>query len=191
MIDISKLGLPKDVSDAFNKFADLYGINTKQRVAAFLAQVSHESNGFKSIIENLNYSAARLVQVFPKRIDAATAKRIERNPELIANHVYGGRMGNTQTGDGYKFRGRGYIMLTGKDNYSDMAKKFGMDLDDFVKYLETPAGAMRSAMQYWVDHECNQCMDKSLFKSVTQKINGGSIGAGARFDLYQKYLLLL
>jgi putative chitinase len=164
---------------ALNKILEKYEINTKERVAGFLAQCGHESAGFTVLQENLNYGAKGLRGVFGKYFpDDATAAKYERKPEMIANKVYGGRMGNgpEASGDGYKYRGRGAIQLTGHDNYAAFAKAIGKDMDETIKYLETIDGAIESACWFWKKNGLNEIADKKDILAMTKKINGGTIG---------------
>lgn len=166
----------------FNKF----NINTQLRLAHFLGQLQHES-GLKPIEENLRYSAVRLVQVFPKYFNARTAKQYAMQPQKIANRVYGGRMGNgsESSGDGYRFRGRGFIQLTGRNNYTALTKwaqANGMDVD-YVKnpdLLLNEADALISALWFWTVNELNKYADKDDILTITKRINGGVNGLADR-----------
>lgn len=158
-----------------------------KRMAAFLAQVAHESGGLNVIQENLNYSAQGLMKTWPKRFPTLTiAKQYARNPQKIANKVYANRMGNGSeaSGEGYKFRGRGLIQLTGKDNYTRFAKSIGKTLDETIKYLETPEGAVASAAWFWDANKLNIYADKGDFTGLTRRINGGTIGLADRKHHY-------
>lgn len=160
--------------------ASKYGINNTLRLAHFLAQTAHESGGFRAIEENLNYSATGLNKIFPKYFVNAgrDANDYHRQPEKIANVVYASRMGNgnTASGDGYKYRGRGLIQLTGKSNYSAFAKDSEMTLDQAIKHLSTPKGAVESAAWFWAKNNLNALADKDDVVAVTKKINGGTNG---------------
>lgn len=160
--------------------ADKYGVNTPLRLSHFLAQTAHESGGFRVIEENLNYSADGLNKIFPKYFKNAgrDAQAYHRQPEKIANIVYASRMGNgdTASGDGYKFRGRGLIQLTGRSNYTNFAKDSGIQVEEAVAYLATPQGAVESAAWYWSKNGLNALADKDDVTAVTKKINGGTIG---------------
>ncbi len=184
----------KPLVDALNKTCAKFEINTKIRVAAFLAQTAHESGGFNFLKENLNYSQESLRKVFPKYFaDDATAAKYARQPEKIASRVYGGRMGNGDeaSGDGFRFCGRGLIQLTGKDNYSAMAKDMGMALEALVTYLESVEGACMSAGWFWNKNGLNAIADKEDFVTLTKRINGGTIGLEDRkhhFEIAKKAL---
>jgi putative chitinase len=165
-----------------------------KRIAGFLAQVAHESGGFTAIKENLNYSAKGLMTTFKKYFpDEATAKQYEKKPEKIANRVYANRMKNgpEESGDGYRFCGRGLIQLTGRDNYTKFAQALDMSLEDTVAYLETPNGALVSAAWFWDNNKLNQYCDRDDFVTLTKRINGGTIGLEDRKHHYQIALNLL
>ena len=173
---------------------DKYEINTDDRIAGFFSQCSHESGKFRRLKENLNYSAERLCVVFKKHFkDISVAKPFDRNPQKIANKVYANRMGNGDeaSGDGWKFRGRGYIQLTGKNNYTKFAEHIGKSLDDTVKYLETPEGALESALFYWKMANCNTHCDAKDIVKLTKSINGGTNGLEDRERLYNQYKNIL
>lgn len=158
-----------------------------KRMAAFLAQVAHESGAFNFTKEGLNYSAQALRKTWPKRFPTlAIAQAYARNPQKIANKVYANRMGNgtEASGDGYKFCGRGLIQLTGKDNYTRFAKSIGKTLDETVAYLETAEGAVASAGWYWDANKLNIYADKGDFVGLTRRINGGTIGLADRKHHY-------
>lgn len=160
--------------------------NTK-RVAAFLAQIAHESGGFNAIIENLNYSKEGLRKVFPKYFpNDEIAAQYARKPEKIANRVYANRMANgpEESGDGWKFRGRGLIQLTGRDNYTKFSEDLGISLDDTIAYLETPNGAVSSAGWFWDNNNLNSYCDREDFIGLTKRINGGTIGLEDRQHHY-------
>jgi putative chitinase len=165
-----------------------------KRIAGFLAQVAHESGGFTAIKENLNYSAKGLMTTFKKYFpDEATAKQYEKKPEKIANRVYANRMKNgpEESGDGYRFCGRGLIQLTGRDNYTKFAQALDMSIEDTVAYLETPNGALVSAAWFWDNNKLNQYCDRDDFVTLTKRINGGTIGLEDRKHHYQIALNLL
>lgn len=156
-------------------------------MAAFLAQIAHESGGFNFVQEGLNYSAQGLMKTWPRRFPTlASARPYARNPEKIANKVYANRMGNgpESSGDGFKFRGRGLIQLTGRDNYTRFARSIGRTLDQTVAYLETPEGAVASAAWFWDINKLNVYADKDDFVGLTRRINGGTIGLADRKHHY-------
>lgn len=170
----------KAIVESLALLASKYGINTKLRLAHFLAQTAHESGGFRAVEENLNYSADGLNKIFPKYFKNAgrDAQAYHRQPEKIANIVYASRMGNgdTASGDGYKFRGRGVIQLTGRNNYTNFSTDMGIKLEEAVAYLATPQGAVESGAWYWNKNGLNALADKDDVTAVTKKINGGTIG---------------
>lgn len=164
-----------------------YEITTKPRVAAFLAQCSHESGGFVFVTENLNYSASGLLRVFPKYFpDLATAKQYERNPKKIASRVYANRMGNGDetSQEGYVYRGRGILQLTGKDNYFWFGASLDLTPEQASEYLETFEGAAQSACWFWETNKLNALADAGDIKGMTKRINGGYIGLADREHHY-------
>jgi putative chitinase len=158
-----------------------------KRMAAFLAQVAHESGGFNFTKEGLNYSAQALNRTFKKYFPTvASAQPYARNPQKIANKVYANRMGNgpESSGDGYKFCGRGLIQLTGRNNYTRFATAIGKTLDEAIQYLETPEGAVASAAWFWDVNKLNIYADKGDFVGLTRRINGGTNGLADRQHHY-------
>lgn len=155
-----------------------HGINTPQRQAHFLAQILHESGGLKSLEENLNYSAGRLVQVWPRRFDAASAAKYAGKPEAIANRVYGGRLGNgaESSGDGWRYRGRGLIQLTGRANYTAYSKAAGVDAVGNPHLLVAPTFAADAAGWFWAARGLNEIADTGDIQAVTRRVNGGYNG---------------
>jgi putative chitinase len=187
----------KDTSalyEAFSTVLPRYEITTVERVEAFLAQCGHESADFTVLKENLNYSAEGLSKVFPKRFPTvAAAQPYNRNPEKIANKIYADRMGNgpEASGEGYKFRGRGAIQLTGKENYSKFAASLGMDLTAAVAYCETLEGAIESACWFWTTNKLNALADATDIVALTKRINGGTIGLEDRKHHFENNLIVL
>lgn len=158
-----------------------FGISNPFRLAHFLAQTAHESGNFKHVRENLNYSAEGLLKVFPKYFSKETASFYARKPEAIANLVYGGRMGNgdKNSGDGWRYRGRGYLGLTGKSNYRAFGDFIGVDLvkdPDLVatKYALTSAAWFFEMRKLW--KICDQGMHDEIIVKISKLINGGTIG---------------
>jgi putative chitinase len=165
-------------------WAEKFGITTKLRMAHFLAQCAHESAGFTAITENLNYSANRLMQVFPKYFTPALATQYARNPEMMASRVYANRMGNGKesTGDGWRYRGRGYIQITGRANYQAYQNS-GLcvgNLMEHPEWLTKSPGRMKSAMWYFMKSGCNELADKDNLEAITRRINGGLNGLSNR-----------
>lgn len=175
--------------DPLNDVCDYYDITqTNERLAGFLAQISHESGGFNLVVENLNYSAKGLMTTFKKYFPTEQlAKQYERKPEKIANRVYGNRMSNgpEESGDGFKFRGRGLIQLTGRFNYTKFAEALEISIDECVEYMETPAGACSSAGWFWDNNNLNRFCDNNDFIGLTKRINGGTIGLEDRKHHYE------
>jgi putative chitinase len=183
-----------ELFDVFNEVFPRYDITTVERVAGFLAQCGHESADFTVLKENLNYSADGLHKVFPKRFPTLeSANPYNRNPEKIANKIYCDRMGNgpEASGDGYKYRGRGAIQLTGKDNYSRFANSLGMDVTAAVTYCETLEGAVESACWFWSTHNLNNYCDKNDVVGMTKVINGGTLGLDERKHHFENNLIVL
>jgi putative chitinase len=172
-----------------------YEINTVNRVAGFIAQCSHESVGFTVLHENLNYSADGLNKIFPKYFVKAgrDATAYARQPEKIANIVYASRMGNgdTASGDGWRYRGRGVIQLTGKDNYTNFGKSIHLTAAETSDYLETKRGALESACWYWKTNGLNATADAQDIVAMTKKINGGTIGLEDRKAHFKHALQVL
>jgi len=171
-----------------------YDINTPPRVAAFIAQCAHESGGFRAIKENLNYRAVTLRKVFPKYFpNDDLANTYAQKPEMIANRVYGGRMGNgdEHSGDGFRYCGRGLIQLTGKQNYQSFADSLEMSVEDVPEYLATFEGAVQSACWFWENNNLNQWADKGDILMLTKRINGGTIGLEDRIKHYNHALHIL
>lgn len=159
-----------------------------KRIAGFLAQIAHESGGFNFVIENLNYSADGLRKTFPKYFSTQElASQYARQPDKIANRVYANRMknGDEASGDGFKFRGRGLIQLTGRDNYTRFSEALGISLEETIQYLETPNGAVVSAGWFWDNNKLNAYCDRDDFIGLTKRINGGTIGLEDRKHHYK------
>ena len=167
----------KPLADTFAK----YGINTSQRQACFIGQCMHESNGFRVLEENLYYSANALMRTWPSRFpDEDTADKFANNPEKIANKVYGGRMGNVEDGDGWKYHGRGLIQITGKDNYANCGSGLGVDLLSNPEWVATPEYASLSAGWFWNKKGLNELADVMDIETMTKRINGGTLGIDDR-----------
>ena len=173
-----------------------FNITTNLRLAHFLAQCGHESGGFKAINENLNYGAKGLLGVFPKYFNAATAAQYERKPEMIASKVYANRMGNGDEAskEGWKFRGRGYIQLTGKSNYTNFTKFIGEDCvanPDLVatKYTLATAAFFFNSNNLWAI--CDKGADDATVTAVTKRVNGGTIGLADRIKHFKEFYAAL
>jgi len=172
------------LNTAMNRFA----IVTPARISAFIAQCGHESAQLTQLVENLNYGAQALQSTWPTRFPAALAARVARKPEQIANIAYASRMGNgpAASGDGWKYRGRGLIQITGKDGYQNCGEALGLDLINHPELLEQPDHAAMSAAWYWATHGLNTLADAGAFTKTTQIINGGQNGADDRLALYNE-----
>ena len=168
-----------------------YQIVGTKRIAAFIAQVGHESGQLTRLVENLNYSADALRKTWPSRFSVELAADVARKPEQIANIAYGNRMGNTAPGDGWKYRGRGLIHITGKNNYRECGKALGLDLIAHPELLEKPQHACMSAAWFWATNGLNTLADAGKFDAITQRINGGQNGSADRQALYAWALKVL
>jgi putative chitinase len=183
--------------DALSILLPDYEINTPQRIAAFIAQCSHESGGFVALKENLNYKPATLRKIFPKYFpnDEIANDYCSRpnKQEAIANKVYASRMGNGDeaSGDGYKYCGRGLIQLTGKSNYQAFADSLEISPEEASQYLATFEGAAQSACWFWESNNLNQWADKGDIVTLTKRINGGTIGLEDRIKHYEHALHVL
>lgn len=181
---------------------DKYEINSRDRICSFLAQTGHESGQFGTLKESLYYkTAARLMKVWPKRFPTeAVATPYLMNEKKLGNFVYAGRNGNgdANSDDGYNYRGRGIIQITGRTNYSDAGKALGVDLISHPEYLEQPTYAALSAAWYWKSRGLNALADDKTndndledFRRITYLINGGYVGVQERFALYKQIESLL
>jgi putative chitinase len=155
-----------------------FGLSTVARRAAFIAQGAHESAGFSTFIENLNYNAAALNRVWPSLFPIAIAAQYNRQPERIANRAYANRIGNGDeaSGDGWRYRGRGVFQLTGKGNYVACGTALGLDLVAHPELLEEPTNAFRSAGWFWNSKALSPLADMGNFNEITRRINGGYNG---------------
>ncbi len=165
----------------------VYEINTPARVAAFLAQCGHESAGFTAKRENLNYSAKGLLATWPRRFNPIKAQAFHRQPEKIANEVYGGRLGNDKPGDGWRYRGGGFIQLTGRANYRTVGRAIGVPLEDKPEDIERLDVSALAAAHFWASNGLNSLADDlpdddddADFNLITRKINGGTTGLAER-----------
>jgi putative chitinase len=188
--------IPDSVIAQIPDTAAKFNITNTLRLAHFLSQCGHESGGFKAVSENLNYSAKGLLGTFPKYFNATTAAQYERKPEMIASRVYASRMGNgdESTKEGYKFRGRGYIQLTGKSNYTNFAKFIGEDTvgnPDLVanKYPLASAAFFFDSNKLW--SICDLGSTDDVVTKVTKRVNGGTIGLPDRIKHFKEYYELL
>lgn len=181
------LKLPLQVVGELDEVIKTYKISNPNRLAHFLAQCGHESNNFKAVIENLNYSEEGLLKIFPKYFDKNTAKSYARRQEMIANMVYGGRMGNgdKNSGDGWRYKGRGFIQLTGKNGYKSFGEYVGVDLLKNPELVATKY-ALSSAAWYFEKRKlwqvCDEGIDIETIKKVTKLVNGGYNGLEDRIS---------
>jgi putative chitinase len=189
--------IPDAVISQITDTAAKFELNTPLRLAHFLAQCSHESMGFKVVNENLNYSAKGLLGVFKKYFPSQSlAEQYEKKPELIASKVYGGRMGNGPevTKEGYKFRGRGYIQLTGKDNYISFGKAINEDLTTNPDKVATHYPLL-SAAWFFTKNGLHKIADQGptneVVTQITKRVNGGIIGLPDRIKHFKEYYDLL
>jgi putative chitinase len=180
---LAKLKISADWIEPLEEVFHRYEINTPARQAAFIGQCAHESMNFTKLEENLNYSAEGLMKTWPSRFPTMeVAKQYARNPEKIANRVYGGRMGNgtEESGDGWLYHGRGLIQLTGKDNYTLAGDALNMDFIHSPDYVLVPKYAALTAGWYWNKRQLNKEADAKDYMGMTKKINGGTIGLDDR-----------
>ncbi len=196
-LDKLKGHVPQVVIDSIPEVASKFGINTPLRVAHFLAQCGHESGGFRLTQENLNYSAKGLNGIFRKYFPTeASAAAYARNPQKIANKVYGNRMGNgpESSGEGYKFRGRGYIQLTGKENYTAFGKSIGVDIPSNPDSVASKY-ALASAAWFFSKNGLHKIADEgasdTVVTKITKRVNGGTIGLADRIKHFKEYYHLL
>lgn len=174
---------PDEWAGHFNDLLPLYGFSAIGGVGSFLGQTAHESCGFTRLVENLNYSAEGLMGTWPSRFPSARAKAYARQPELIANFVYASRNGNgaPSSGDGWRFRGRGLIQITGRDNYEAAAAALHLPLAYLLDYAETPRGAVEVSAWWWQAHGCHEIWRDTT--RLTRRINGALKGLDERVQL--------
>lgn len=194
-------------TDLMNELLPKHGITTPERIVGFVTQLGHESGGFTKLVENLNYSAQGLANTWDKRYSTGKkhmvdgkkvwepntlALSLHRRPEAIANNVYASRLGNgnEQSGDGWKYRGRGLIMITGAYNYGVAGKALKLDLMNKPELLEVPRHALIASLDYWTRNGLNAIADKRDVEELSKKINGGTIGLKERIVLWDKAIKL-
>ena len=175
---------------SFNQWNVVFKIDTPLRIAAYISQVLHESSFLTAKVENLNYSVEGLLKTWPKRFDRAKAEAYARQPEKIANYVYANRMGNGDeaSGDGWRYRGRGLIQLTGKQNYSDFSK-YDLCTEPVLKNPDKVATYpldQVAAMWYWEKKKINEPADRGDIDEVTKRVNGGTNGLAQRKVIYRR-----
>jgi putative chitinase len=198
-MDLSRLKghVPDTVIAQIPSIQEKFGIKTALRLAHFLAQAGHESGGFRVTNENLNYSAKGLQGIFKKYFPSeGIALEYAKKPQKIANRVYSGRMGNGNeaTGDGYKFRGRGYIQLTGRDNYTAFGKSIDVAIEENPDIVAT-THALTSAAWFWSKNKLNEIADTGatdeVVTKITKRVNGGTIGLADRIKHFKEFHTLL
>jgi putative chitinase len=191
---LEKLHINPDLVDVFNETFDRWSIATPRQQAAFIGQCGHESGNFRVLEENLNYAADRLMKIWPKRFPTLeSAQPYHRNPRKIANKVYANRMGNRDeaSDDGWRFRGSGWVQLTGHDNFYHFGKAAGVDVVMKPDLVRTPQYAALSAGWFWSTHDCNRLAEASDWNRLTRKINGGIIGLADRIKHTEQALAVL
>ena len=191
---LQKLGLDQKWLEPLNNTFEKYQINTPTRQAAFIGQCQHESNNFRSLEENLHYSAASLMRVWPSRFPSIdVANQYANNPEKIANKVYGGRadLGNTEDGDGWHFHGRGLIQLTGRSNYTICGQALGQPFSSEPSLVSEPLWACMSAGWFWNKKGLNALADNEDWNTMTKRINGGTLGLDDRINKIHKAMDIL
>ncbi|HFH3264319.1 glycoside hydrolase family 19 protein [Pseudomonas aeruginosa] len=179
---------------ALNVAMERFGITSPIRVAALLAQVGHESAHLTRLVENLNYSAQGLAATWPSRYRGADGKpnalalNLARHPQAIANNTYASRNGNGDeaSGDGWRYRGRGLLQITGRANYRTAGAGLGLPLEAEPELLEQPEHAARSSAWWWSTHGLNELADRGEFAAITRRINGGLIGQAERLELWER-----
>jgi putative chitinase len=187
------------LADAFNETFERFGILTPLQQASWIGQCGHECGNFKIMEENLNYRAATLLKLFPKTPKRAwgftpeEAAAYEKQPKKIANRIYGNRMGNRDeaSGDGFRFRGSGFLQLTGHSNFYHAGKALGEDFVMQPELVRTPKYAAQTAGWFWQTHKLNQIADGRDFVTMTKRINGGTIGLDDRIKHINQALAVL
>ena len=191
---LQRLGIGIEWVPALNDTFAKFGIATVKQQAAFIGQCGHECGNFKTLTENLNYRAETLMKLWPKRFPTLEfAKQYEKNPTKIANSVYANRMGNRDeaSGDGFRFRGRGCIQLTGHSSYFHAGKACGVDFVMNPDLVATPEYAAMTAGWFWSTHGCNPLAETEDWIALTKKINGGTIGLDDRIKQTQRAVAVL
>ena len=191
---LAKLHIDAKWVDPLNDTFAKFGISTPRQQAAFIGQCGHECGNFRILEENLNYRAATLMKLWPKRFPTLEfANQYAGNPKKIANMVYSSRMGNRDeaSGDGYRFRGRGCIQLTGHSNYFHAGKALGVDFVMEPDLVASPKYAALTAGFFWSTHDCNRLAEAGDWTALTRKINGGTIGLADRIKHTEEALAVL
>lgn len=176
---LKRLHIKPELAPVFNETFDRWGIKTPRQQAAFLGQCGHECGNFTKLEEGLSYAADRLMKIWPKRFPTMEiASKYARNEKALANFVYANRMGNRdeKSGDGYRFRGSGWLQLTGHDNFYHAGKACGVDFVMNPDLVRQPKHAALTAGWFWSTHDCNRLAEAGDWVALTKKINGGTIG---------------
>ena len=196
---LKQMHIDPALADAFNETFERFGILTPLQQASWIGQCGHECGNFKIIEENLNYRAATLLKLFPRTPKRAwgftpeEAAAYEKQPKRIANRIYGNRMGNRDeaSGDGWRFRGSGFLQLTGHSNFYHAGKALGVDFVMEPELVRTPKYAAQTAGWFWQTHKINQHADGRDFVTMTKRINGGTIGLDDRIKHINQALAVL
>lgn len=196
---LKQMHIDPSLADAFNETFERFGILTPLQQASWIGQCGHECGNFKIMEENLNYRAATLLKLFPKTPKRAwgftpeEAAAYEKQPRKIANRIYGNRMGNRDeaSGDGWRFRGSGFLQLTGHSNFYHAGKALGEDFVMQPELVRTPKYAAQTAGWFWQTHKLNQIADGRDFVTMTKRINGGTIGLDDRIKHINQALAVL
>lgn len=191
---LQRLHINPDLADAFNETFERWGITTARQQAGFIGQCGHECGQFKVLEENLNYAADRLMKIWPKRFPTLeVAQPYHRDPKKIANKVYSSRMGNRDegSGDGWRFRGSGWLQLTGHANFFHAGQAVGVDFVKDPDLVRTPKYAALTAGWFWSTHGCNALAEAGDWTALTKKINGGTIGLEDRVKHIREALNVL
>ncbi len=196
---LKQMHIDPSLADAFNETFERFGILTPLQQASWIGQCGHECGNFKIMEENLNYRAATLLKLFPKTPKRAwgftpeEAAAYEKQPKRIANRIYGNRMGNRDeaSGDGWRFRGSGFLQLTGHSNFYHAGKALGVDFVMEPELVRTPKYAAQTAGWFWQTHKINQHADGRDFVTMTKRINGGTIGLDDRIKHINQALAVL
>jgi putative chitinase len=196
---LKQMHIDPTLADAFNETFERFGILTPLQQASWIGQCGHECGNFKIMEENLNYRAATLLKLFPKTPKRAwgftpeEAAAYEKQPKRIANRIYSNRMGNRDeaSGDGFRFRGSGFLQLTGHSNFYHAGKALGVDFVMEPELVRTPKYAAQTAGWFWQTHKINQHADGRDFVTMTKRINGGTIGLDDRIKHINQALAVL
>jgi len=196
---LKQMHIDPSLADAFNETFDKFNIFTAPQQASWIGQCGHECGNFKIMEENLNYRAATLLKLFPRTPKRAwgftpeEATAYEKQPRKIANRIYGNRMGNRDeaSGDGFRFRGSGFLQLTGHSNFFHAGKALGVDFVMEPELVRTPKYAAQTAGWFWQTHNLNQYADNRDFVTMTKRINGGTIGLEDRIKHINQAIAVL